>query len=344
MTWPTGEMPVLTISPGVVARGTAPVPPELPGEVLVEVAYLGICGTDADLLRGESYFIEQGLAEYPLIFGHEWTGTVVAVAPGVVSVAPGDAVVGQTLVTCGACGPCQAGFRSACRNHQEVGLLGRQGAAARYVSMPATALTLLPAGTSLRDAVLIEPGVTAVNAVLTTGIRFDDRVAVIGTGTLGLLTLAVARRITGHVDVLGSNEAGLALATELGAERTLTTEEARDDAYDVVIEASGRAGAVAMLGRILAPGGRAALVGVVSGDVPGFSAALVTMKGLTVHGIFHGLDHYGRMAGLVAEPDFPAAELIDRVVPWTEAAEAFAALAEGRRARPKIVLDLTTMR
>jgi threonine dehydrogenase-like Zn-dependent dehydrogenase len=344
MNWPTGEMPVLTISPGVVARGSAPVPPELPGEVLVEVAYLGICGTDADLLRGESYFIEQGLAEYPLIFGHEWTGTVVAVAPGVVSVAPGDAVVGQTLVTCGACGPCQAGFRSACRHHQEVGLLGRQGAAARYVSMPATALTLLPEGTSLRDAVLIEPGVTAVNAVLTTGIRFDDRVAVIGTGTLGLLSLAVARRITDHVDVLGSNEAGLALATELGAERTLPVEDAREDAYDVVIEASGRAGAVAMLGRILAPGGRAALVGVVSGEVPGFSPALVTMKGLTVHGIFHGLDHYGRMAGLVAEPDFPAAALIDRVVPWTEAAEAFAALAEGRRARPKILLDLSTMR
>ncbi|WP_374855001.1 zinc-dependent alcohol dehydrogenase [Herbiconiux liangxiaofengii] len=334
----------MRISPGEVMAGTAPVPPELPGEVLVEVAYLGICGTDVDLLQSTSFFIEQGLSEYPLVFGHEWTGTVVAVAPGVVSLRPGDAVVGQTLITCGACGPCQAGDRSACLNHQEVGLLGHDGAAARYISMPATALTRLPEGASLRDATLIEPGVTAMNAVLTCGTRFDDRVAVIGTGALGLLALAVALRVSPSVDVIGVNPTGLALAAELGARRTLRPEEVGENDYTVVIEASGQADSVALLGRMLRPGGRAALVGVVNGSAPGFLPALITMKGITLHGIFHGLDHYGRMAELIATPGFPAEQLIDRVLPWHDAQEAFAALAERRRSRPKILLDLREMR
>ncbi|MCS5713284.1 zinc-binding dehydrogenase [Herbiconiux sp. CPCC 205716] len=344
MTWPTGEMPVLELTPGRVTPGTAPVPPERPGEVLVEVAFLGICGTDLDLLRRESYFIREGLAAYPLIFGHEFTGTVVAVADGVETVAPGDRVVGQTVVVCGACGPCQAGFRDGCEHRQEVGLVGRQGAAARYVSMPSTSVTRLPQGASLAEAVLIEPGVTAVNAVVTTGIRFDDRVAVLGTGTLGLLTLAVARRITPHVDAIGSSDAGLELALELGAERALRADAVVAGDYTVAIEAAGRASGVGMLGTILRPGGRAALVGVVAGGVPDFDPAPFTMKGLTLHGIFHGLDHYGRMAELIAAPGFPAAQLVDRVVPWHEAEAAFAALTSGERRRPKVLLDLTTMR
>ncbi|WP_368496320.1 zinc-binding dehydrogenase [Herbiconiux sp. A18JL235] len=344
MTWPEGDMPVLTLSPHTVSAERRPIPPETPGEVLVEVSYLGICGTDVELLRDRSYYIEQGLASYPLVFGHEWTGIVRAVAPGVGSVIPGDAVVGQTLVTCGACGPCQSGFRSACLAHQEVGLLGRQGAAARYISMPATALTRLPEGASLRDAVLIEPAVTAMNALVTTGVRFDDRVAVTGTGTLGLLAVAMARTITRHVDVIGTTETGLELARALGAERALHPEEAADDSYTVVIEASGRPSSVAALGRMLRPGGRAALIGVVNQEVPGFLPSLVTMKGLSVHGIFHGLDHYGATAEMITAPGFPAELLIDRVLPWSEAAEAFRLLADRELERPKVLLDLTAMR
>jgi len=343
MTWPVGDMPVLRISPHEIAPGIAPIPAEAPGEVLVEVAYLGICGTDVELLNGTSFFIEQGLSEYPLIFGHEWTGIVRAVSEGVSSVVPGDAVVGQTLVTCGACGPCQAGFRSACEDHQEVGLAGRQGAAARYIAMPATALTKLPEGTSLRDAVLIEPGVTAVNAVLTTGIRFDDRVAVIGTGALGLLALAVALTVTRHVDVIGTNHDGLALAREMGASGCLAPDEVGDNAYTVVIEASGHPDSIAMLGTMLKPGGRAALVGVVNRGTPDFVPAFITMKGIALYGIFHGLDHYGRMAELIATPGFPTEQLIERVLPWQQAMEAFTLLAEKRRTRPKLLLDLRSM-
>lgn len=336
-------MPVLRISPNEIIAGTAPIPAETHGEVLVEVAYLGICGTDVELLHDNSYYIQQGLAHYPIIFGHEWTGTVRAVSEGVTTVAPGDAVVGQTVITCGACGPCQAGLRSACEVHQEVGLLRRQGAAARYISMPATALTRLPEGTSLRDAVLIEPGVTAMNAIASTNVGFDDRVAVIGTGALGLLAVAIALNITRHVDVIGVDGAGLELARNMGVSRCLRPEEATDNTYTVVIEASGHPDSVAMIGKILKPGGRGALVGVVNRGTPNFQPAFITLKGITLYGIFHGLDHYGRVAELIATPGFPIDQLIDRVLPWQEAEDAFKLLAERKLTRPKIMLDMTSM-
>ena len=341
--WPTGRMPALVVEPGRIEQVEVDVPAAQSGHVLVEVSYLGICGTDVELLHDRSYYIDRGLASYPVRFGHEWTGIVVAVADDVVSVNPGDAVIGQTVITCGACPACQRGNRTGCENHLEVGLLGHDGAAAQYISMPASAVTRLPEGVSLRDAVLIEPGVTAMSGIWKTRLAFDDHVVVIGTGTLGLLAVAFALRITKNVDVVGVEEAGLELARRLGARRTLHPDELAENAYTVALEASGQPSSVALLGTVLQPGGRAALIGVVNRGVPDFIPALVTLKDISLFGVLHGLDHYGRVAGIIGDA-FDADALIDRVLPWTEAAEAFRLLADRELVRPKIMLDLTTMR
>lgn len=341
--WPTGQMPALLLRPDQIERAQVPIPTRVGGEVLVEVAYLGICGTDVEVFRNRSYYIDQELATYPVLFGHEWTGIVVAVADDVRSVSPGDRVIGQTVLTCGACSACQSGNRTGCENHQEIGLLGRNGAAAQYIAIPATAVTRLEPDTSLRDAVLIEPGVTAMSGLRKTAVAFDDRVVVIGTGTLGLLATAFALRITKHVDVVGVEEAGLELARRLGAPRTLRPEELTRNSYSVAIEASGHPSSIAQLGTILRPGGRAALVGVVNQGVPDFIPAFVTLKDITLHGVLHGLDHYERVAEVVAD-GFDADALIDSVVPWTEVEEAFRRLEERDLQRPKIIIDLTTMR
>lgn len=341
--WPTGQMPALLITEHHISAQEVPIPAPQSGDVLVEVAYLGICGTDVELLHNRSYYIDQGLATYPVLFGHEWTGTVIAVADGVETVTPGDHVIGQTIITCGACDACQSGNRTGCENHLEVGLLGHDGAAARYISMPARAVTKLDPAMSLRDAVLIEPGVTAMSGLRKTGIAFDDRVVVIGTGTLGLLAVAFAARITHHVDVVGVEEAGLELARQLGARRTLHPDELVANSYTVAIEASGQPSSIAQLGTIVRPGGRAALVGVVNRGVPDFIPAFITLKDITLYGVLHGLDHYGRVAELIASDAFDADVLIDSVLPWTQAEEAFRRLADRELKRPKIILDLTTM-
>lgn len=341
-TWPVGEMRALVIEPGKISATQVPIPATMPGNVLVQVAYLGICHTDVELLENHSYYIDQKLNEYPLVFGHEWTGTVVATGEGVDGLEPGDPVIGQTVIACGACGPCQAGLRSACERHLEVGLMGHDGAAAQYISMPARSVTKLAAGASLRDSVLIEPGVTAMNAVWKTNVRFDDRVVVIGTGTLGLLATALALRITRNVDVVGVEEEGLALARRLGAANTLAPSAAQPDSYTVAIEASGHPDSVASLGRILKPGGRGALVGIVNRGVPDFIPAFISLKDITLYGVLHGLDHYGRVAEFIAD-GFDADALIDRVLPWTHAHEAFQRMIERKLERPKVLLDFATI-
>lgn len=340
--WPAGEMSALRMRPGRIDVDQVPIPAEAPGEVLVEVAFLGVCGTDLELLHDRSYYIDQGLNHYPVLFGHEWTGTVAAVGPGVEGLAAGDKVTGQTVLTCGTCGPCQAGRRTACERHLEVGLLGHDGAAAQYISMPARALTRLAPNASLRDSVLIEPGVTAMSALWKTDVHFDDRVVVIGTGTLGLLAAAIALRITRHVDVVGVEEAGLDLARRLGAARTLRPDELEPDRYTVAVEASGQPDSMAALGRILRPGGRAAQVGVINRGVPDFIPASFTLKDLTLYGILHGLDHYARVAEFV-DDDLDADMLIDQVLPWSEAEKAFRLMTDRQLERPKVVLDLTTI-
>ena len=101
-----------------------------------------------------------------------------------------SATVGQTMVPCGGCRMCQRGRRALCERLAEVGLYGLQGAAAEYIRMPARSLTVLPDALSDLSAAMIEPAVTVVGGFDKVGCGLADEVAVIGTGTLGLLAEA----------------------------------------------------------------------------------------------------------------------------------------------------------
>src|SRR6476661_6644510 len=94
--WPGGEMSALAFSgPGQLERVRVPVPPVAPGRVLIRVAVLGLCGTDVHLLDGSSPYVTHGLTRYPIRFGHEWAGEVVAVGDGVPEALVGRNVVGE---------------------------------------------------------------------------------------------------------------------------------------------------------------------------------------------------------------------------------------------------------
>lgn len=340
MSWPTGEMPAVAIlEPGVVGEVGRPVPREAPGEVLVKTAFVGVCGTDLELVRGSSFYLTEGLNEYPVVFGHEWTGTVVATAPGVEGYEPGDRVVGQTILYCGQCRMCRRGRRDVCERRAEMGLFNHQGAAAEYARVPARALVKVPDGLSFADATMIEPTVTVVHGFDRVRCGFDDRVAVIGTGTLGLMAVQIGKVMAESVDAIGIEEGGLALAAELGADRTLRPEEAERDAYSVVIEASGSAGSTGMCARMLEPGGRAALLGVVNRPAEDFVPSFATLKDLALHGVLHGLDYYDQTARLFASGRVNPAPLIDHPLPASDAAGAFELMEAGNRTRPKLMLE-----
>lgn len=336
--WPRGGMAAALITgPGRVERGVVPIPERRHGHVLVRTRYIGLCGTDLELLHGTASYLRDGRATYPHVFGHEWWGEVVAV-DGSPDFVPGDRVVGHTMVTCGKCARCGQGRRQLCTRMTEVGLYGQQGAAAEYVRMPAHALTRLPDDLAAPWAVLVEPAVTVVEALARAGCGPDDRVAVVGTGTIGLLATQLAARWAGRVVAVGVDPAGLDLAARCGAAATYPVPDAPPGEYSLVVEASGGVGAFASSLRLVENGGRIALVGVSNEPEDGVVPGRIALRGITVHGVQHGIDHYPDTVRMFADGVLDGGPLVAAVVPAGAPERAFELLEHGRSGPPKVIL------
>ncbi|HMD46806.1 MAG TPA: alcohol dehydrogenase catalytic domain-containing protein [Acidimicrobiales bacterium] len=222
-----------------------PVPEIGPGDVLIEVAACGICGTDLHLVL-------EGFAKPGSVLGHEWSGTVVAAAPDVTDWAPGARVVAGPTPGCGRCRACRRGRPSVCLERDPPDYTSWRGAFARYVTASASSLLAVPEGLSTRHAALTEPTAIAQHAVHLSGVEPDDRVLITGGGPVGLLTLAVLAA-EGVRDVTVSEPSALRRerARALGAVRTLSPDELGhapmgrpvDEPFAVAFECSGRASA-----------------------------------------------------------------------------------------------------
>jgi 2-desacetyl-2-hydroxyethyl bacteriochlorophyllide A dehydrogenase len=307
-------------------------------EILIKTAYVGVCGTDVHLLQGKSFYYDHGFLKYPFVFGHEYTGTVVATR-GVSGLQEGDRVVGHCMVECHVCENCRKGRRHLCRNLKEVGLRYIAGAAAEYVAVPAYAVTKLPSHLSFKAATLVEPTVTAYHALERVNLRTDDSVAVVGSGALGLLTLLIAKLSAARVDVIGVEETELQFASSLGADRVLKPAEVKDNEYSVVIECSGTAASAGLAARILDLGGRCSLIGVCNQPAREFVPSLVTLKDQTFHGILHGLNYYVPTVNLFASGRIDPTQLIAQVGSPANASDIFEKLISPHRTRPKYLIE-----
>ncbi|MFJ2240643.1 zinc-binding dehydrogenase [Streptomyces sp. NPDC087859] len=306
-----------------------------PGEVLVRIAYVGLCGSDLELLHGTSPYLADGRAAFPHRFGHEWAGTVEEFGPGVTGLRHGEVVTGSTMIPCQSCRSCAAGHRNLCTELREVGLYGWTGAAAEYLVMPRHALVPFGPGTEhpRPEHVLVEPLVTVLEAVHAADPRPGDQILVIGAGTMGSLAAAVLARYPVTVDIAEPGTVGH-LPDGSYRDRFTRTDDA-PTGYDLVLECSGAPGTLnAALDR-LRPGGLCLLVGVPA-QAETVDAARITLDGLRIAGVRHGVDHYARAVALVDEL---AAGLVDQVIPLAEVARAFDVLQHGRT-RPKVVLSV----
>jgi 2-desacetyl-2-hydroxyethyl bacteriochlorophyllide A dehydrogenase len=305
-------------------------------DVLVRVSYLGLCGTDLELLHGTSSYLADGRASYPHHFGHEWVGTVEDAGPGVRDLARGDAVTGSTMIFCQSCEACGSGRRNQCTDLREVGLYGHAGAAAEFLVMPRRAVVAVGTASPEPAQVLIEPLVTVLEAVDSARITPGDRVLVVGAGTIGSLAVALLARYPITVDVLDPRPSDhLDTAT---VHTSATSAGELTGRYDVVIEASGGSGALGTAVDMLRPGGTCVLVGVAAQSEridPGY----VALSGISIVGVRHGVDHYRSAVALYPSIRPALTALIDGVVPLTDVKTAFTRL-EGRRSRPKVVVSL----
>jgi alcohol dehydrogenase len=188
-------------------------------EVLVKVAAAGICGSELHgVLSGD-------LRRPPLIMGHEFTGTT----------EDGRRVVVNPLLSCGGCELCVLGQDHLCRTRKILGI-HRPGAFAEMVTVPERAVHPLPADVDLRDGALIEPLANGVHALGLGNPPAGARIAVIGAGTIGLMSLLVARQYSDDVVVCDTAEDRLELAESLGAAGTTTELEGE---FDLIVDAVG---------------------------------------------------------------------------------------------------------
>jgi 2-desacetyl-2-hydroxyethyl bacteriochlorophyllide A dehydrogenase len=205
-------------------------------DVVVEVAGVGICGTDIHVYEGH-----YAGTRYPLIPGHEVSGTVVAVGSEVAAISVGDRVVVDPTLSCGQCIECVNGSYNLCVNWNSFGVTRTHGACAEYLLAPARNAYRLPEDVDLFQATMIEPLSCAIRAYDVLPRRLGDHYLIYGAGTMGLLIAQLAPRAgAASVTVVDPNEGRRALAREVGIETVAPgAAELERPLWDVVIDATG---------------------------------------------------------------------------------------------------------
>jgi len=218
--------------PGQLSFETVREPELQPGELLLKVDSVGICGSEL-----EGYLGHSSIRKPPLIMGHEFSGTVQSVKGTDLPFMEGDRVVVNPLLHCGRCDRCLAGHTNVCRQRKFIGI-HQSGAFAEYVSVPAHQAFPINKAVGASVATLAEPGAVCLHALnLFTKSPFVPML-IIGAGAIGILTLQIAKaRGFGPIYITDSNRNRLEPALAVGAARAFTPEEMEKEGKDVQMNA-----------------------------------------------------------------------------------------------------------
>lgn len=238
------------------------VPTMKPGEILIHVSHVGICGTDLDIIDGKLGYYQTGLANYPIVPGHESSGTVVALGPRVSGLSEGDRVVVECIQGCGDCPECARDEAIRCRERREVGVIGQDGAYAEYLVTHRRYAHRVPEGVTLAQAALTEPLAVVLKGLRRLGSSHSgDRprqCAVMGAGTIGHLAARVLA-LRGHSVTLFDKEKDR-LALLNGDVATSQAVEGLDR-FEWIIEATGSQQVLSVLLKQAATGATLLLLG-----------------------------------------------------------------------------------
>jgi threonine dehydrogenase-like Zn-dependent dehydrogenase len=259
-----------------------------PGQVVVDVTRVGLCGTDAEFFSGEMAYLEQGHASYPVRIGHEWCGTVAELGPGVDPAWLGRRVTGDTMIGCGTCLRCRSGRQHVCAERREIGIRGGSpGALAEQLALPSSALHALPESVDDVAGALVEPGGNALRAVEAAGLASGDRLLVLGAGSIGLLAAIFARARGVEVHLVGRSSRSLDFAASLGFDDARPIDALPRLAWDAVIDASTDPALPALALELIEPGKRIVYIGL-AGTPSLIDTRTLVLKDVTAVGILSG--------------------------------------------------------
>ena len=260
---------VLISRPNEVAYVELETPTPGPGEVVVRSHVAGVCRTDLEMLHGD--LTDPRWVRFPLVPGHEWSGTVAELGEGVSDLAAGERVVCEAIIPCNRCRRCKEGETQLCLNFDQVGFT-RNGGYGEYVLVPRHVVHRLPDTVSFAAGALVEPASCVYRGLSRASSQPGESIGVIGIGTLGSLALKLAELYSpGALVAYGVRPEELEFAADLGADATVNvveddpvaeTHRVRDGGLDVVVETAGAADAVELATRLVRPGGRVVLLGI----------------------------------------------------------------------------------
>jgi L-iditol 2-dehydrogenase len=313
-----------------------------PGDVIVTVQAVGVCGSDVHGFMGVT-----GRRKPPIVMGHEFTGLVSAVGSAVDQHKSGDRVVVQPLIPCGRCDSCRAGRWNICRYRSGLGM-NVNGAYADMVRVPEQLLYPLPGELSWEHGALSEPLAVALHAVNMTSIQLLESLVIVGAGTIGLLTLLAARlRGVSPIIVTDLNVHRLEMARRLGAD--VVVNAAEEDPVAVVqahtdgkgahavIEAVGASVAVKQSLAVVRDGGHVTWIGNSQPEVTLNMQQVVTRE-LTIRGTYGFNQEFGQAIEAIRLGKIDVAPLIEKVAPLDAGPDLIHDLAKGQLDAVKVIL------
>ncbi|GGY45243.1 L-threonine 3-dehydrogenase [Streptomyces tanashiensis] len=324
-----------------------PEPETGPGDVLIKVKRTGICGTDLHIRSWDGW--AQKTIATPLTIGHEFVGEVVSVGRDVDDITIGDLVSGEGHLVCGKCRNCLAGRRHLCRATVGLGV-GRDGAFAEYVALPASNVWVHRVPVDLDVAAIFDPFGNAVHTALSFPLVGED-VLVTGAGPIGIMAAAVAKHAGArNVVITDVSEERLALARKTGVSLALNVAEQSiadgqrtlglKEGFDVGLEMSGNPRAMRDMVANMTNGGKIAMLGLPAEDFAVDWAKIVTSM-ITIKGI------YGRemfetwyAMSVLLEGGLDLSPVITGRYDYRDFGAAFDDAASGKSG--KIILDWTT--
>ena len=302
-----------------------PVPSIGPDDVLVETAYIGICGSDPHMHHNKvSYKVN-----VPLILGHEFAGVIAEVGANVTGWKVGDRVTSETHADfCGKCVMCRTNNYHVCRERKGYGFQ-TDGAFAKYVRVPSRILHKVPDNVSLKEAALTEPLCVAYSSLVKhSPLKPGDLVVIIGPGPIGLLCTKIAS-ILGASDIVvvgtDGDDARMEIAKKMGATMTINSSQqdpvpiimGMRDGYgaNLVVDAAGFSPTLKLSLDVVRPCGQINKIGWGPGPV-GFSLDQLISKAATLQGTFsHNWDVWEKCLVLMGERTVDLSEVITHELP-----------------------------
>jgi len=336
--------------PGGLCIDDIPVPAPGPGQVLLQVLSVGICGS------GVHYFLDGGIGDdkvdEPFVIGHEFSARVAALGSGVENLPVGTRVAVEPAISCGTCEFCLEGHPNLCENILFCSTPPTQGALQEYMVHPADLCFPLPDSVTNDQGAMLEPLGIALHTVRLAKLQPGDTIAILGCGPIGLLTLEVARisgaRAAYVTDVVSER---LALAEKLGA--TAGYKADRGDpvewvmeltdgrGVDVAFEAAWAEETVAQAAEMARRGGKVIMIGIPREDVALFPAHSVRRKGLTIKYVRRMKHTYPRAIAMVNDGLIDVDSLITHRFTLDEVPEAYPLVASYGDGVVKVMVEVS---